>query len=400
MRIGLVTDFYFPWVAGPASLVRNLSQGLTARGHSVSLLAPSPFGAPYSELEGRWEVTRAATVPSPFGYHLRVSIRPFRAVDDWLDRVQPELVHIHHPFPICAAAVLAARPRGIPVLATNHTVPECTLWGIRRLGPAYTLARTALGRWIVALLGRCQAVATPTRTAADALRSMGYLGDVLPISNGVDTDRFAPGTSDDALRNRLGLDDRPIVLYTGRLDPDKEMGVWLRAAAAQTPTEAQFVIGGQGTDRPRLERLARELGLAGRTKFIGYVSDADLPALYRAASAYFITSPVELQSITTLEAIASGLPVVAVSAQALPELVHNGRNGYLVPPADSRAAGAALGLLLGDVSGRKAMAEASRTMALRHDLDRTIEAYEGMYHAALSAARGGQPVERTAPAEL
>jgi glycosyltransferase involved in cell wall biosynthesis len=108
--------------------------------------------------------------------------------------------------------------------------------------------------------------------------------------------------------------------------------------------------------------MAADRGLGGRLRFVGYLPDHTLPDLYRLASVYFITSPVELQSISTLEAMATGLPVVAVRAGALPELVHDGRNGHVVEPGDCRAAAVRLQEILTDAAKRGKMASESRAL--------------------------------------
>lgn len=399
MRIGLATDFYYPWIAGPALVVRNLSTGLAARGHSIALLAPSPDGRPSKEWEGPVRVTRARTLPSPLGYRLRVSSDPLRDARRWLDAEQPDVVNIHHPFPLSAAALYAARTRGIPVLGTNHTIPACSLWGMRRLGPLYRVAHGSFGRWIVYLLNRCDAVVTPTRTAVEMLRSLGYEREVVPISNGVDTERFKPVKPDGELKRRLGLDGRPVVLYTGRLDSEKQMDVWLEAAGLLAAVQdVQLVVGGKGGDEGRLQRISRALRLENRTHFIGYLSDPQLPELYRIADVYFVTSPVELQSIGTLEAISSGLPVVAVRAGALPELVQHGENGFLVPVADPSSAAQALAALLSDNEARPQMAAKSRELALGHALAATVDAYERMLEWVVHERQGVEPGEYAAAA--
>jgi 1,2-diacylglycerol 3-alpha-glucosyltransferase len=398
VRIGLVTDLYFPWIAGPSVLLRNLGYGLAAEGHSVSLLAPSATGMPGTENDGPVEVTRIATRAVPFGHEMRSALWPVRAVSEWLQRTQPDVVHAHHPFPISASAILLARRRGIPVAATNHTIPDCSLFGIRQLGPGYRLANFAFGRWIAFLMSKCSDVAVPTDTAADALRKLGYRAPITIVSNGVDTDRFSPGPVASELRSRLGLDERPVILYTGRLDAEKQMGVWLRAAArlsARAP--AQFVVGGNGSDRAHLESLATEIGLSNDVRFPGFVSDEEHPDLYRLADVYFITSPVELQSISTLEAMASGLPVVAVRAGALPELVRDGENGFLVEPEDDRQAAECLASLVTNDEKRLAYGSASRRIALGHDLRQSVKAYEQFLTRASQrhqgeAQRGGVPV--------
>jgi glycosyltransferase involved in cell wall biosynthesis len=388
VKVGLVTDFYYPWIGGPATFIRNLGHGLAARGHDVSLLAPSAAGPGRDELDGAMEVHRARTVPVPFGYRLRVSSSPLLDAERWLHHVRPDVVHIHHPFPLSSGAAWIARRQGIPVVATNHTIPECSLWGMRSTPVVYPLLTGGLGRWIVALLERCNAVSTPTETAAELLRDLGYRRPVCPISNGVDTSRFRPGPRPPELASRLRIDGRPVVLYTGRLDAEKQMGVWLRAAAlVARQMDVQFLIGGNGSERARLELLSAELGLEDRVHFFGYLSEEEYPLVYRLADVFCLTSEVELQSIATLEAISSGLPAVGVRAGALPELIQGGDNGHLALPGD--AVGVAEGLLhvLSNAAQRREMGRHSRTIAQHHDVSTTIKRYEEFLMDA-SHARG------------
>lgn len=377
MNIGIVTDFYYPWIGGPATLIRNLGHGLTARGHSVALLCPSADGPRGEEMDGAMTVHRARSLAVPFGFELRVSSSPLVEAQRWLDRIQPEIVHIHHPFPLSAATAWLARRRGIPVVATNHTIPECSLWGLRASPRTYSLVVSALGRWIVTVLQRCDAVTTPTHTAAGLLHEMGYLQSVTPISNGVDVSRFRPGPRPQELADRLGIDGRPVVLYTGRLDAEKRMDVWLRAAAQLAQSaDVQFLVGGKGSERSRLESLARELDLERRLHFCGYLSDEEYPSIYRLADVFCMTSEVELQSIATLEAIASGVPAVGVRAAALPELIQDGVNGFLAEPGDVSGIARRLGDVLSDPVGRSEMGQHSRTISQQHDLNLTVERYE------------------------
>lgn len=383
MKIGLVTDFYYPWIGGPSGVVKNLGQGLAARGHSVSVLAPSPDGPSSVQLEEGLEVTRVRTVPAPVGYNLRTTIVPRREVSDWLDDRQPDVVHIHHPFSLSATALFLARKKGIRVVGTNHTIPECSLWGIRNIKPVYRAADAGFSWWLLQVLNRCDKVATPTRTAATALHNLGFTREVVPISNGIDAHRFSPGNPTSNLREQLGLDERPVILYTGRLDAEKQMDVWLRAAAELLQScDVQLLVGGQGADRERLEGLAKELGLQNRVIFFGYLPEDQLPDVYRIADVYFIASPVELQSITGLEAIASGLPMVGVRAGALPELIEHGNNGYLVEPGDWKAAAQALRQILDDSGQIEKMGMRSREMALEHDLRLSIDKYDEFLSAS------------------
>jgi len=367
VRVLEVTDFYYPWIAGPAPFIRNLSVGLAERGHDVVIACPSPTGNPYDEPDSPPR-HRVRTFPVPFGYRLRAGF-PLVDLARFMRSWRPDVVHIHHPFPISLAAVLSAKMHGIPVVATNHTIPECTLFGIRS-SSWYRPAERALAVEIKLVLRSADAVTTPTTTAANMLRELGFRGAVTPISNGVDTTRFRP---DPDTRTA----DIPTILYTGRLDDDKDMDTLIQALpTVLSQVDAKVRIGGEGTDRIRLERLVADMGLSRQVSFTGYVSDEDLPAVYREATVYCISSRVELQSISTLEAMASGLPVVAVDAGALPELIRPGQNGFLSPPGDSETFADAIVAVLCDRCLARRYGDASRVIAQGHSTGAMISQYE------------------------
>ena len=368
MRIMEVTDFYFPWIAGPAPFIRNLSSGLALLGHDVTIVCPSPTGKPYTEKSDGIELHRVRTLPVPFGYKLRAGL-PVADMFNLSGSWKPDVIHIHHPFPVSAAGVIAARARGIPIVATNHTIPDCTLFGIRD-SPFFSPAKAAFSLEIRAVLSSASVVTTPTKTAANMLRDIGFRRDIVPISNGVDTDRFRPDQSQDR-------DDLPVVLYTGRLDDDKDMDTFVQAIpVVLARTQCRFRIGGEGTDRARLERMVEDMGLNEAVTFTGYVSDTGLPSVYQNASLYAIPSRVELQSISTLEAMASGLPIVAVDAGALPELVQNGVNGYLTAPGDWQSFGDRVAGILQDQEMAAEMGRMSRGIAEGHSVGAMITQYE------------------------
>lgn len=378
MRIAIATDFHSPWIGGPATFIDNFSAFLAARGHDVRVIAPSATGEELIEHTGEVAVWHMPTVPMPFGYEMRATARLDR-VRAALHDFQPQVLQVHHPFPIGFAAMLTALRMDVPVVAVNHTIPECSLYGLRR-HQLYPLAVGAFRRYLGWFLARATAICTPTHTAAGLLSGMGVRHPVEVISNGIDVVRFAPVHDRSAARRDLGLPDKPIVLYTGRLDAEKDMGTWLRAGArALAAVDAQLVVGGEGTDKPRLLRLVEELGIACRVTFPGYLPVEKLPKLYQAADVYCMTSAVELQSISTLEAMATGLPVVAARARALPELVADGMNGYLAAPGDVEEFASGLVRLLQAPARGGAMGAEGRKVAEQHSLD----AVAGRHYALL-----------------
>jgi 1,2-diacylglycerol 3-alpha-glucosyltransferase len=376
VRILEATDFYYPWIAGPAPFIQNLSTGLAELGHDVSIVCPSPTGRPYTE-PGNPEHHRVRTWSVPVGYQLRAGF-PLVDLAGYSRAWRPDIVHIHHPFPISLSALSFAKLGHIPVVATNHTIPECSLYGMRNsrwYGPAHS----TFAFYLRHVLHRADAVTTPTATAANMLRRLGFDRTVVPISNGVDMDRFRPPADEQP------HEAEPIVLYTGRLDAEKDMDTLIGAIPhVLEHVTARFRIGGEGADRARLERLVKDLGVAHAVSFTGYASEQELPAVYQSSSVYAISSPVELQSISTLEAMASGLPVVAVNAGALPELVRPGVNGHLAAAGDVNAFAAGLVELIADRAQRRTMGAASRTIAQEHGLKRMVQAYNAIFQELTS----------------
>jgi 1,2-diacylglycerol 3-alpha-glucosyltransferase len=148
-----------------------------------------------------------------------------------------------------------------------------------------------------------------------------------------------------------------------------------------------LVLAGAGPDEHRLRSLARHYGAADRVVFTGYVPDADLPGLYRAADVFAIASQAELQSLVTMAAMASGLPVVAVDAGALAELVHAGENGFLARPGNAAEVADCLDLLCRDAALRARMSKASSRIIAGHDRHRLLNRWESLYRALDSGPR-------------
>jgi glycosyltransferase involved in cell wall biosynthesis len=223
------------------------------------------------------------------------------------------------------------------------------------------------------MLRKMDAVTTPTKRAADLLESAAGVSGVLAISCGIDASRFANNTP---VQNT-----NPVALFLGRLDDEKRIDVLLRAVGLLNDYPSLKVeLVGDGGERQRLERLCEELGISDRVKFLGHVSDEELPGIYERATVFVIPSIAELQSIATMEAMASGRPVIGADAMALPHLIHDGDNGYLFPPNDSDALADRLRRVLSaDQTELNRLSENSLHLIQSHDIKRTLSIFEDLY---------------------
>ncbi|MGH3206330.1 MAG: glycosyltransferase, partial [Trebonia sp.] len=292
LRVLIVTDQYEPMVGGVPTVTRDLARGLAARGHAVSVVAPSATprghragGAPGEVSEGM-AVDFRGSVPWPWYEGQRLGFLP--RAGELMSAFRPDVVHLHSPLTLGAAALKAARRRHVPAVYTNHYLP-LNVWpaaarSARAAGAAGRMpsrARdAAFYAYVTGFANRCDLVTAPTATALRLLREHGLRAPSKAVSNGVDLDRFAPGPGGRqearALRSKYALPSGcPIVLSVGRLSPEKRADV-LIAAVARLPRAANtgadnagadgtgaedagpvLVLAGTGPDEGRLRSLAR-----------------------------------------------------------------------------------------------------------------------------------------------
>ncbi|MFS0734703.1 glycosyltransferase [Microbacterium sp. 1P10UB] len=379
LRVLIGADTFLPHVNGAARFAERLAAGLVARGHDVHVMAPSDghrnHGRFTEVIEGQ-----------PMTMHRLPSYR--YAPHDWLtfvwpwrvkhyarrilDDIKPDVVHIQSHIVIGRGLAREAHKRGIPIIATNHVMAENIV--------DFTTLPPVLDKIVVKLawddakrtFDLTRAVTTPTRKAADFLERTVDIHGVIPISCGIDATNYTPDlTPRDANR----------IVFVGRLTTEKHIELVLRAMARLDPAlDTTFDIVGGGDQRKNLEQLTHQLGLDDRVTFHGRTSEDDLRALLSRASVFAIASIAELQSIATMEAMASGLPIVAADAVALPHLVQHGENGYLFEPGNVEELTARLtDVLTASPEERLRMQQASLDGVVIHDINRTLDTFEALY---------------------
>jgi glycosyltransferase involved in cell wall biosynthesis len=244
-----------------------------------------------------------------------------------------------------------------------------------------------LWRWMLNVYNRLDVVTAPSKTAAAILTREGLDVPVYPLSCGVDQRRFYYNATLDrrAWREKYGLaQDKTVFLFVGRVDGEKKLDVILHALQILERDDVQFVVAGKGAAAHSLQEQARQLGLGEQVHFTGFIPAEDLPALLNSADIFIMPSEAELLSIATLEAMSCRKPVLAAQAQALPELVSDGVNGYLFRPGDAADAARGMALLAGQAENWPAMGEASLQKVQVHSLENTLRGYEIIYERMLS----------------
>ena len=379
MRIVIVTEQYLPMLGGVATVTHNLAHDLAAVGHAVWIVAPSEGHYNESTTDGDIQVHRFSSFEWPTYDGQRIAFPPVSPMRRLLRSIRPDVVHIHSPIVLGNVAQLLASSMHIPVVATNHYMPiniAPTLSADPLIGKSF---ESLTYSYLVSFYNRCDFVTAPTATALALLKQHGLRPPSRSISNGIDLQRFHPKPRNEALRRRLGLpSDRPLVVYIGRLSPEKRVNVLLDAMA-QVREPAQLVIGGLGPAAEELEEQAAHLGLGRRVLLLGRVPDEDLVDVYGLADVFVMPSVAELQSVAALEALAVGVPVVAAHTGALPELVHDGEDGLLFIPDDSSSLADRIATLVRDPQLRRSMSQAALAMAAQHDRRKVLDEWQEQY---------------------
>ena len=317
MRIALFAETFLPKWDGVANTLCHLLDHLARRGHASLMFAPQ--GGP-----GTYASTRIVGLPSfPFPFYPDLKlVRPLTdsyAIGRTLSEFRPDVVHLVNPALLGTVGLRQAQRCGVPVVASYHTdIPGyATQYGVGVLeGPLW-----AYFRWLhnQADLNLC-----PSDYTMDELQRHGF-ERVCLWPHGVDTDRFSPRYRTAEWRERLsgGHPEAPLLIYVGRLAAEKRLD-WLRPLLDAMP-EVRLAIVGDGPIRPALAQQFANTP----TVFAGYLEGQDLSCAYAAGDLFVFPSASETFGNVVLEAMASGLPVVAARAGGPVDLVHDGVNGYL-----------------------------------------------------------------------
>jgi glycosyltransferase involved in cell wall biosynthesis len=384
MKIVITNTTYPPTVSGAALVAQRLAENLAERGHEIYVFAPSDTGKFYEARERGVTVYRTPSITNPFRSDHRFSPWPFKKILEVAKEIKPDLLHTHDPLNIGYATVKVGEKLGIPTVLTVHAVPKFLSFYVPKIG-GFDRAVEGLGwRLGAKTVNKCRVVVTPSQWVADLLKGRNSKTEVRVISNGVDTALFEPPESSrekEILRKNLGWPvSQKIIVFVGRLSQEKSIGVLVKSMPLVLENiEALLVLIGSGQEEVKLKTLANSLGVSEKVIFLGEVSYALLPNLYKAADVFAHPSAYECQSCVTLEAASCGLPIVGVRSGGIGEIVGSGSNGILVKPGDFQSFADALVKLLKDKRLAEKMSKASRQFAERHNFRNTCDDYEKLY---------------------
>jgi 1,2-diacylglycerol 3-alpha-glucosyltransferase len=381
MRIALFSECYSPVTNGVVTSVVTLRETLQALGHTVYVFAP---GTPQPDDDA--DVFRLPELPFPrHPYHFA---RPFPRLNfDF---------HCQHPFTVGRLGADIAKKYHLPMVYTAHslydTMATCSKSPIvRTMGPK--AARGLIRRFC----DRADYVIAPTRHTRDALKADGVRARYAVVPSGVIPPVVSEGARE-RLRGQYGIaDETPLLLYVGRLGPEKRLDLLLRAIAnlqtfglPEPLNDFRLAIVGEGQCGEELEYLAGELRITDRVIFAGGHPHATIGDWYAAGDIFTMPSPAETQGLVLVEAMNVGLPCLAVDRGGTREVVEQGETGLRVP-MDSGAFARALDFLLRNPQVCENLGQNGKIRALEYSPETMTRHILDIYERVLQLPRKTSP---------
>lgn len=323
MKIGIFTDSYLPYTSGVVRSIQTFTEELSNLGHDVFIFAPK-----YKNCSEESRVFRFASIPSPTNRDFTLAVPFSPRLRPTIKRLNLDLIHVHSPFLLGRLGARYARKLGIPLVFTFHTLYDQY---VHYVPFARSFTRELAQRISRDFCNQCDLVLVPTWVIGDYLRKIGVQAPIDRVPTGIKLADFQGGHRD-WLRERFKISPQDrVLLFVGRLGQEKNIGFLMECFSliSREIQDTVLVLVGGGPEEEDLRNKAHELGISERVVFTGTLPPGDVVHCYAGSDLFVFSSVTETQGIVIAEAKAAGLPVVAVGANGVSEMVEDGVDGYL-----------------------------------------------------------------------
>ncbi|MBX3610000.1 MAG: glycosyltransferase family 1 protein [Hydrogenophaga sp.] len=370
LRLAVVTETWPPEINGVSLTLSRLVQGLCARNHEVQLIRPRQKRDDAARADVGFHELLMRGMPIPRYPELKLGLPGKRSLIRAWTLHRPDLVHIATEGPLGWSALQAARRLRLPVTSDFRT-------NFHAYSQHYGVGwlKTPIVAYLRKFHNLTRCTMVPTQALRGELQAIGFQ-NVQVVARGVDTQRFNPDRRNDALRASWGADgDTLVMLAVGRLAPEKNLEVVIRAyeAMRSVRTNVKLVFVGDGPQRSALPQRCPQALFAGMRR------DEDLAAHFASADLFAFASLTETFGNVTIEALASGLPVLAFDTAAAGDWVHNGHNGWLLPVDDAQGFAQQAAALAHEPALVRAAAARSRAQVAQLDWQQIARQVEDIF---------------------
>jgi 1,2-diacylglycerol 3-alpha-glucosyltransferase len=384
MKILFISDVYFPRINGVSTSIQTFRHNLRLLGHTVHLIAPD-YQTPSADES---DILRVPSKSLPFDPEDR--LMSYRGVMKNLDQLRGEkydIIHIQTPFVAHYLGTKLSKLLGIPCVETYHTFFEEYLFHYIPLVPR-KLMRLIAKRFSRLQGNSLDGMVVPSHPMLQVLKDYGVTTHAEVIPTGIAPESFVAGDRT-AFRIKYHIpEDKPVLLFVGRVAHEKNIGFLLHALnlVRIIIPDVLFVIAGEGPARKSLEHEVRELGLSANVMFIGYLDrNTELNSCYRSADIFIFSSRTETQGLVLLEAMAQGVPVVSTAEMGTRDVLREGF-GVWIANEDLPDFSEKIVKMLRDKEARKVLGEAGLNYAHTWSASMQAERMLAFYSSVLAPA--------------
>lgn len=381
MRIAIFSNTYKPTISGVVTSIDMFRQGLMQTGHEVHLFVPE-----YQDYQDEEPyIFRYPALDLPEGLDLDLSlVLPFkRSMLPTIRGIKPALIHTQHPYMIGGLAAAIAQDLKLPLVFTFHTR---YIEHIKSYVPLVSdLAEVMAEEFINRYLNRCSHIIAPTASIRDSIQRTYDLDvPVTVVPTPLDLSQYQH-LEPERIRTNLEVTEADVLLFVGRLAPEKNLDFLLRAFAriVNVRPQTRLLLVGQGPYKDTLQKMTRKMDLGRQVIFTGSLPYTEIPHLAAAADLFVFPSLTDTQGLVLTEAMAAGTPVVAIEAPGPVDVLAEG--GGILVPADEEDFAEAVLTLLDDEARRQAMAETALQVVQRYAIPETTKRLLEVYEAAVAA---------------
>ena len=381
MHIANFTNTYLPVISGVVRSIRSFRDELTHQGHNVFIFAQEQMD--YVDKDPF--IFRYPSLNLPTGIDIPAAVPISSFIDRLIPAVKLDVIHTHHPFLLGQTAATKAQEYSLPLIFTFHTqYREYTHYVPFPMETIQNFLKNTVDRWMQDFMRRCQHIIIPSVSMRDTLVNEYGLKNnftVIPTGINIGTYRVASG---EKIRKKQHWEKDIVMVSIGRLASEKNWPTLIHAAALVLKDfpRFRFVLIGDGPDKKSLEDLVKELGIQKRVTFTGSLSFSETPSYMKAANLFGFASVTETQGLATLEAMAAGLPVVAVDASGTRDILKHGQQGYLVEN-NAEALAAGIKKLLSNPERMQKFAQAASKKAQSFNIEHLTERLLNVYEQAI-----------------
>lgn len=393
MNIVFFSDTFLPQINGVVTYLIETGRQLKKMGHRVLFVVPKypPSKNPHvPEGFSPKEIFFAPSMSiSRLDPQWRMAVTYSYGLDRALSKFKPDILHMHTPMSVGFGGIVVAKRFNKPLIGTYHTFAASEemfkIIGIRK-GQGTRVLKRLMWEYTNLFYNRCNAVIATTGEMAAILKRNGVNQRIVVLHEGLGLSQFKILTQKEKekVKASFGLAGKKIVVFTGRLSREKNLILMINAFAqvAARLSEAHLLMIGDGPQREELMRRAQKLGLSGRVTFTGFMERADLigSGILGSCNLFLCTSKFETFGLSALEAIASGLPVVAVESQGVAELIDG--NGLISSDQEKDIAENVIKILT-NPEMEKRFGERSLVVRERYAIEKVTRALVDFYEATI-----------------